>query len=143
MDKPKPYISAALLCERVLIEKDEVITAVRVIDKVSIKADALPEGLKPAIMLTGLIGLKSGPAVGDFILRLSVIPPSGEVKPDLLTLPANLKGGDHGQNFVLNLGLGIESEGLYWFEVFLDDVSLTKIPLTVTIEPRQTQPEQK
>jgi hypothetical protein len=35
----------------------------------------------------------------------------------------------------LNFVLGIENEGLYWFDVVFDDEVLTRIPLTVVQEP--------
>jgi hypothetical protein len=143
MDKPRPYVALAVLCEKVLVEKDDVLTAVRIIDKLTLQLPpaGMPEGMKPAIQITGLIGLKSGDAVGDFTLRLNITNPLGELRKDVITLPVKLLGGDHGQNFVINLGLGIENEGVYWFDVMLDDEVLTRTPLTITGGQPQPAPE--
>ena len=140
MDKPKLYISAAFLCEKVLQEKDGVLTAVRILDKMTFQLPpgGLPEGAKPAIAMTGLVGLKSGPTVGEFTLKVGVTRPNGEKKHDVITFPVSLLGGEQGQNFIINIGLGIEEDGLHWFDVMLDDELLTRIPLVVTSE--QIQP---
>ena len=50
MDKPRPYVTAALLCEKVLQEKDESITLIRIIDRLQYRLQAigasLPAGAK-------------------------------------------------------------------------------------------------
>ena len=54
-------------------------------------------------------------------------------------------GKDHGQNLIVNMTLGIEEDGLYWFDVIFDDEVLTKIPLMVAQEstpaPTPTAPQ--
>ena len=47
-------------------------------------------------------------------------------------MPLKLMGKDQGQNVILNIGLGVEMDGLYWFDVVLDDDLLTRVPLTIT-----------
>lgn len=140
----KPYITAAFICEKVLQEKDGVLTAVRIIDKVFLKLppEGLPGGAKPAIAVTGLLGLKSGPVVGEFDLKIGVTAPSGEKKQEVMLFRLQMLGGDQGQNIIMNVGLGIEQEGLYWFDVSLGDELLTRIPLLVVITNEPTEPEQ-
>lgn len=38
----------------------------------------------------------------------------------------------------VNLDVGLEHEGLYWFDVLLDDQLLTRVPLRVVYQPHQT-----
>lgn len=137
-----PYLTAALLCDKVLEEKNGTLSVMRVIDRVEFqKAKDIPEieklGIKPGIPLSGLICVKSGPMVGKAHVYLDEVRPSGTRKR-LLTFEADLKGGDHGQNLIINMMLGIEEEGLHWFEVFIEDTLMTKIPLMIvhkTLEP--------
>jgi hypothetical protein len=133
MEKPRPYITAALLCEKVLQEKDETLTLVRIADKLQyeVQGPALPEGAKPLIGLQGLIGIKSGPVVGKHTLKIVGEKPNGERK-ELHVVPLELLGKDHGQNIILNLVLGIDQDGLHWFDVIFDDELLTRIPLIIT-----------
>ncbi len=138
MDKPRPYVTAALLCERVLHEKDESLTLVRITDRLQyrIEGSGLPEGVKPIVPVQGLISVKSGPVTGDHTIKIVVERPNGERK-EVFVFPVKFLGKDQGQNLVLNIGLGIEQDGLYWFDVLFDDEVLTRIPLMVT--PLQEQ----
>jgi len=141
MEKPLPYISAALLAETIIEDKSGSITVVRIADRVEYQVQGLPAGYKPVINIKGLLSLKSGPAKGEFKLRISIVRPNGEQQGNALVLPDFvLRGGDHGQNFILNFGIGVQEEGLHWFDVYLDEVLLTRIPLMIvqTQEARET-----
>lgn len=132
MDKPRPYVTAALLCEKVLQEKDESLTLIRIADRVQYRLEGVPEGLKPVIQIQGLVSVKSGPVIGDHTIRIVVERPSGQRK-EVHTQPIKLLGKDQGQSLILTIGLGVETDGVYWFDViFDDDELLTRIPLTVT-----------
>src|ERR1039458_4756975 len=90
MDKPRPYVTAALLCERVLQEKDESVTIMRVIDKLQYRLEGvgttLPAGLKPVVAIQGFVSLKSGPVTGDHTIKVVVERPNGDRK-DIFTYP--------------------------------------------------------
>lgn len=140
MDK-LPYLTAALLCEKVLEEKSGTLSAVRIIDRLEYELQTnVPElaklDIKPIIPFTALICLKSGPVVGKVKVSFDGIRPSGKSKR-LITLEVDLKGGDQGQNLVLNMGITVEEEGLHWFEVRVDEALLTKIPLMLVPKPVQ------
>lgn len=136
MDKPRPYITAALLCERVLEEKNGSLSAIRIADRLEYRLEGAPEGLKPAIAVSGLVCLKSGPVVGDHTVRMIVERPGGDRK-EAYSFPVKLLGKDHGQNLIMNISLGIEREGLYWFDLLFDEDLLTRIPLMVVQQQEQ------
>ena len=133
-----PYVGAALLCEKVLQEKDGTLSVVRIADRITYQLSGVPEGVKPIVQLHGLIVLRSGPAKGNFTLKLFMTPPSGN-RHEMYSVPVELRGGDHGFNLVLNISLGINEDGLYWADVMFEGHLLTKIPLMVV----QAEPEQK
>jgi hypothetical protein len=139
MDKPLPYVTAALLCERVLHEKDETLSLVRVIDRLQY---AVPEGIKPMIQIQGLVSVKSGLVTGDHTIKIIAEKPKGDRK-EVVNFPVKLLGKDQGQNLILNIGLGIEQDGLHWFDVLFDGELLTRIPLMVTPLPEETPKEKK
>lgn len=143
MDK-LPYLTAALLCERVLQEKDGTLSAFRIIDRLEFGVITnVPQveklNIKPAIQISALIAIKSGPMIGNFNLHIDGIKPSGTSKR-LLSLPLELKGGEEGQNFIVNITQGTEEEGLHWFEVRFEETILTKIPFMLVRrkEPMET-----
>jgi Family of unknown function (DUF6941) len=133
MDKPRPYLLAAVLCEKVLQEKDDTLTVVRIVDRLQyrIEGPGLPAGTKPTISIKGLIALRSGPVIGKHPIKIVGEKPDGTRK-DLYITHIEFLGRDHGQNIILNLAIGIDQDGLYWFDVFFDEDLLTRIPLIVT-----------
>jgi hypothetical protein len=88
-----PYLNAALICEKVLQEKDETLSVIRMIDRFNVTVSALgsPENLPPIpLSLTVLIALKSGKARGRSTVKLRIENPSGLKLPDQL-LPSSLR----------------------------------------------------
>jgi hypothetical protein len=129
----KPWVTAALLCERVIQEKDESLTIVRIADKLQyqIQGQGLPQDIKPMIPVQGLVSIKAGPATGDHTIKIFAERPNGERK-QIHAQPVKLLGKDQSQSIILNLGIGVDVDGLYWFDVFFDDELLTRIPITIT-----------
>jgi hypothetical protein len=128
-----PFLNAALLCEKVLQEKDEVISIIRIVDRITLTAHASlsPETLPPMpVSLYALISFKSGSAKGRHTVKWITETPSGIRLPEQL-LPVLFEGDDRGVNLVLNINMVVDQEGVYWFEVLLEDQLLTRIPLRI------------
>lgn len=128
-----PYLVAALLCERVLQEKDETISVIRMVDRIVVTVNALgsPETIPPTpVNLNALISLKSGSARGRGTVKWRVETPSGLKLPDQL-LPVLFEGDDRGLNLIVALNLVVDQEGVYWFHVLLEEKLLTRIPLRI------------
>jgi hypothetical protein len=140
---PRPYLTAGLVCDNVLEEKNGTLSVVRIIDRVGIQIQGtMPAEIKAPIpiRICLLVCLKSGPSIGDHTLVIALERPNGERK-DIHSWPLKLQGNDKGQNVVVNLNLGVQEEGLHWFDVLFDQESLTRIPLLVALEMGpQTKP---
>jgi len=140
MGKALPYVTVAVLCEKVLQEKDESLSIMRMVDKLQYRVDVspgLPKDIKPIVYIQGLVSVKSGPATGEHVIRVVIERPKGDRK-EIFSHPVKLLGGDQGQNIILNLGLGVEQDGLYWFDIVFDEDVLTRIPLMVIPLQEQT-----
>ena len=66
--------------------------------------------------------------------------PSGERMP-IAEMPAHLEGGERGINAIFNLQMTFDMEGLYWFDIYLDEpyeqaTLLTRIPLRIIYQPQ-------
>jgi hypothetical protein len=132
MDKPRPYIGAALLCQNVLEDKNGVLSIINITDRLEYETKGIPQGHRPVIIIKGLIALRSGPVTGEFPIRIKVLRPNGEPKGEpFIVPPVKLRGGDHGANVILNMQFAIEEEGLHWFDIYFEDELLTRIPLMV------------
>jgi hypothetical protein len=132
-DNGGPYLTAALICEKVLREHDEVISIIRVIDRVTVTIGGTISSETPppvTINCNALIALRSGSATGNRTLKWTLETPSGTKTPEL-SIPILLEGEDRGVNLVLNLSIRVEQEGLHWFTLLLEDQLLTRIPLRI------------
>lgn len=131
-------VNATLLCERVLQEADGTLSAIRIIDQVTL--EPIPEGLPPdaeivpaqmAVALLVVVKDPSGPSTRH--LRVQGRSPKGtttEVGSERVRLRTGLSPVA-GANFIVNLNLGLRHEGMYWFDVFLDEKFLSSVPLHV------------
>ncbi|MCK4388477.1 MAG: hypothetical protein KAW00_06855 [Dehalococcoidia bacterium] len=137
-----PYLLAALLCEKVLEERDGVKSAIRIIDRVTRTAIGPnpPEIMEPFDYdATLLIKLKSGWARGPLPLQIRLLKPSGE-SPSPFEQTVYFEGEeDRGIDIVVNMRIKFDVAGIYWFQVYLRDVFLTQIPLRVIYMPQVRQ----
>ena len=128
-----PYLKMAVMCERALQEKDGAISIIRVVDRLTQVASgpSAPEEM-PTLggRLTAAIMLTAGSARGSSQLRIDVELPSG-ITRQVASASVLLEGEDRGINVLMNLALTFSTQGLYWFNLYLDDRFLTRMPLRV------------
>ena len=128
-----PYVQFAGFCEKTLQEADGVISLIRVLDRITITAEGpeVPAELPPggAINTTMVVMLKSDDARGRHPLKIRMQLPSGAYGPDQ-EVDAVFEGEERGVNLIVNMTLEA-IEGIYWFEVYVNNRKLTKMPLRV------------
>jgi hypothetical protein len=130
---PGPYIQVATFCAHALQERDGTLSVIRAIDTVTLSAPAqaappeLPEG--GTLATTLVVALKPDDARGRHPLTIRPEAPSGAYLP-AQTFDMTFAGEERGVNLVLNLSIQVV-EGLYWFDVLVNEVLLTRIPLRI------------
>lgn len=131
-----PYVGAATFCERVLEEKDGVLSATRMVNQINLKTegpdapDEMPAGI--VIQTTLLIILRAGQARGSQTVQISIEAPDGS-RTDGPEVAVNFGGGPEGGiNMVLPMQLAISIAGLYWADVKVNKRLVTRVPLDVT-----------
>lgn len=137
-----PYLSAALLCEKVLVEQDGGKSAIRIIDRVTRTASgpSPPKVMEPFdYEVKLLIRLKSGQARGPYPLRVSLVKPSGEIAGPLQETIYFEDEDDRGVDVIGNIMIKFDREGIYWFDIYLKEVLLTRIPFRVIYVPQVKQ----
>ncbi len=131
-----PYVTQAIFCERVLQEKDGVLSPIRVIDTVTTRVVPLSEEAKQQVQkpdkvsrkLYALLTIKSGGVKGKRTVRLACESLSLE-----MSMPIVLEGGYHGMNLVIEMNLEIP-EGVHWFSVYVSGRLATRFPLRAVIQ---------
>jgi hypothetical protein len=133
---PRPLLLGAFLCEKVLEEKDGILSAVRIFDRLAVLAPT--EALRPLVAFTLLVMIRRGTAQPNHSVTVDVMSPSG-VETALETHPIVLTGEpDEGVNMRIEIQLGATEEGLYWIRARLDADDLHLIPLRITFVPPAT-----
>ena len=126
-----PYVAAALFCEKVIQEKDDVITIIRMVDTYQLNP---PPGVQATIQPSLLVTLKSGELTGKGEVAVSVSKPSGGKPTEARTFPVLLKGGVHGVNLITSLSIRVTEDGLYWFNILWNGALITRIPLRIILK---------
>src|SRR5947209_6629337 len=142
---PGPYLTAALIAEKLLAESDGVTSIVRIVDRIAVQAEGLAELEKSqdnrmALPLTLVIAFRAGGFRGKSAALILQEGPSGQSEP-MGASPIDFDGSpDGGFNLKAPLTLKWEGAGRYWYNVYLDNKFVSRVPLTVEIgklSPRQ------
>jgi hypothetical protein len=128
-----PWLSLAALCEKVIEDKEGKLSLIGILDRITITASGggAPDRMPPTnLQITAVVSLKSGFAKGKFAVGLRPVNPSG-VQAPTLTMPILLEGDDRGANVILVVNAQVTEEGLYWFDVLLEQRVISRIPLRI------------
>jgi hypothetical protein len=136
-----PWIATATLCERVLQESDGVLSLIRLIDRITHSAMGTnpPVEMPPfEVDFWAVISFRSDEARGRHSVAFRPEKPSGE-QLAATEQPVLFEGEERGAVLVFNLKMTVDQEGLYWFDILLDDqqAPLTRIPLRVIYQPQK------
>lgn len=136
---PKPFVQLACVCEKALVEPDNVASLIRVVDTYTVDPPAveLPPNVGVALPLTVVVSLKSGDVVGEHGVGLRLVNPNGDAST-VGQWALIFNGGEHGVNIQIAFSLHSPTYGLYWFDVLWGDELLSRIPLRV--KPRTSEP---
>lgn len=145
-DHTGPHLLAGVFCEKVIEDKEGVLTLVRLVDRITQTATGSdpPEQMPPFLMenLFLVVMLRADQAKGRYALRVRPQDPSGRNLPHF-DAPIQLSPGPAGQNVVTAIQLAIELEGVYWFDVLFcaskdAERLLTRVPLEIQYVPQRT-----
>ena len=132
MDLKSPYVACAVFCERVLEEQDGVLSAIRIVNRLTVHATELPPaGGVPRITL--LVMLKAGDYKGKGKVLIDGKSPTGKSLSKPVEIDVELSGGDSGCNVIANIGVPLKQEGTYWFEIYFNAQLLTRAPLSFVL----------
>jgi hypothetical protein len=131
-----PYLSTAVICERVEIGDDGAVTLSRIFDQLSFSSSELR-----AYDLSLYFSFHADQAQPPSIIDIMVETPSGEtrqiVRGPLVFVPGQQARTIHSAAYEMVLYTGFWELGQYWFHALVNEVFVTKLPLTVVVEDRQ------
>jgi uncharacterized protein DUF6941 len=126
---PGPYVHAALFCEKVLVEPDSTLSAIRIVDKVNVTYE--PTIAMPVpVSLFLLVSLRFGDTRPRRI-EIEVENPIGERSS---VLGAAAPQDQEGANIYGQLNLKFARAGDYWFRILADGVEYNRTMLTIEVQ---------
>jgi hypothetical protein len=134
-----PYVQVAVICTTPLIEQQGQLSIIRIQDRIQLAGPTDQMQPQPLNSLWIVVALKSGELVGKYHLKITPITPSG-VRQEGPSLSVLFEGNERGAIIQAPLGVVAEEEGLYWFEITLEEAVLTQIPLRVMYQKMQLMP---
>lgn len=140
-----PYLLMAVLCENAQQDQYGSFSVINVLEQLVAGTNDpnAPEKM-PTFRFQGHLAVQfaAGNASGMHTLSIVPVQPSGE-RLDPVTQKIQFKGIDHRATFISNVSIDIEEEGVYWFNVALDDRVVTRIPLRIRYERNYVEPWSK
>lgn len=128
-----PYIQVAAFCDQVIEDKTGALSLIRVIDTLT-HTESGPEALgeMPPVQwrMKLVLMLKAGRARGRNEIKIVPELPSGETQQPI-QFSVHFEGEDKGTNIIADVNYRFTMEGLHWFNVYLEEALLTKIPFRV------------
>lgn len=140
-----PFVSVAVFCDSAVVGEDKALSIIRIIDTVmqNTAGPEPPEDMPPFMLRTKLVlSLKAGRAKGRFNLKIRPEAPDGR-QLEAQGQSVHLEGGYSGVNIITDVQLGVDLEGIYWFDILFErtrgeDVLLTRVPLRIQYQPQRT-----
>lgn len=139
-------LAAAVLCERVLAEKDDVLSVIRLVDMFYVQVPKeLPEGAQPVVPLTVLLSFKRGdePDTNKHQAKLKIQGPKGPIQDLPGAMDFVFKPGEVASaNLIITIQLGVKDFGRFRLDVFVDEKGpIAEIPFMLLERPEQKTPE--
>jgi hypothetical protein len=142
-----PYLAAAFFCESVIEDKhDNALSAIRIIDQVNLvlssnaPSDFPSEQTRLPVPISGILSFKTGGAPGEHIVRVEMVSPSGKRSLAHKQTLVCSKEEHGGANLRYTATVMVMKGGLFWFDLFLDDELVTRMPLKIAIQ-RESLPQ--
>ncbi len=137
-----PYLLMAVLCQNAQQDQYGSFSVINVLEQlVAGTNDPNAPDEMPTFRFQGHLAVQvaAGNSKGSHTLSIVPIQPSGK-KLEPVGQRIQFKGIDHRATFISNVSMDIEEEGLYWFNVLLDDRVMTRIPLRIRYERQSVGP---
>ena len=147
-EREGPFLTSALLCERVLQEQDGTLSVIRAVDMITVTpvGEPIPEDAKAVmspLRLFLLLSFKGGVLGSKHEVTITGYSPSGAMEKfptATAELATTVPGVPPGFNIIVQVQAAWQTAGVYWFEVSLDGRRATAVPLRVLHAPPEPLP---
>jgi hypothetical protein len=143
--KGGPYLAAALFCENVIEDKENVLSAIRLVDRMLLNLVGAPPDFpskenRLQVPVTILLCFKTGDFPGEHTVSIVATSPSGKKNPVVDQKLAFTTQKNGGANWIARTTLAVFSGGVFWFDVYVDNKLITRMPLEILINKSTPPP---
>ena len=135
----RPLVQLAVICQTAIPEANGYLSIIRIIDRFPVQGMTDQMQPQPLHNLCLAVMLKSGEMEGRYTMKIIPETPSGK-RLQALEVPVLFEKNERGVATIMPLGLIAEEEGLYWFDITIEQDVLTRIPLRVMYQKVQPIP---
>jgi hypothetical protein len=135
----RPFVQIATICGAPLQEANGSLSLIRILDRIPVMGTTEDMRPQPLNNFALVVILKSGAMKGKYHLKIVPETPSGK-RLDGPVMTVLFEGDERGVAAVMPVPLVADEEGLYWFDVFIEQELLTRIPLRVMYQKIQPIP---
>lgn len=125
----RPYVQVAAFCHAAIQEANGPLSIIRLIDRYMV-GGTTPDMPPTRLDLTLVVILKAGFMRGKSEVSIRPIMPSGKEQPTI-NATVLFEGEERGVQLIAQMGMLVQEEGLYWFDVSVNGDLATRIPLRV------------
>jgi hypothetical protein len=144
-----PFLAGAFVCEKVLEDKDKALSAIRIVDTFTYilgndtPPDIPSEEKRLPVQITALLMFKSGNAPGEHSVRVVMVSPTGKINEEEAYTNKITFTDDEasGANITLHTTIAVIKGGVFWFNVYVDDKLVTRIPCRINVQRQESPPE--
>lgn len=133
----EPYLTVAVFCERALEEKDGIISAIRVVDRLHIKPaafEAIDKNNPALIQIIFLLKFTSINYAGKRTLSIKSEAPNKKVNQIIGDTPIVFEADKMGVQVRVLLTIAVKQEGTYWVTPYLDGETFMRVPLEIRFQ---------
>jgi len=132
-DAMGPWLQFAVICQTALTETTGQVSIVRIFDRMMLAGES-PTMKSQIVQLTLVIAFKSGSYTGPGKVAIHPFTPSERAMPPI-EVSALFEGQERGAQLILPIGFPVEEEGLYWFDISVNGLRYTRMPLRIMYQP--------
>jgi len=137
-----PFVTVASVCQTALQEANGVLSIIRVTDRIQVVGITPQMQPQPLQHLVLVVVMRSGTLRATHKVKIVPVTPGGKPLPET-EVSVLFEGEDRGPALVMPVSLVATEEGLYWFDLYLEELLLTRIPLRVIYQRAQAFPFQQ
>ncbi|MGB9178919.1 MAG: hypothetical protein WCB68_06675 [Pyrinomonadaceae bacterium] len=135
-----PFLGMAAFCEHILDEKDNVLSAIRLVDRITVMLnEPMTEDSSPFVYaISCLIKFGSFGLSTERELLVKIKTPTGK-ESEVVRYPIIFQPEKSGINFKIEMNVGFKEAGVYWLLVYLEDTFFTQVPLLVDFVEKENE----